>query len=84
MTLWYLLLQALFTMLQPGDGTYSSALQTFLNNIRNMPTTPGGMVFIQQWGSTRHAANVAFIGLMVSLYNVTGVDRLPNKYFLIF
>ncbi|KAK4324903.1 hypothetical protein Pmani_004489 [Petrolisthes manimaculis] len=67
---------ALFTLLQPGDGTYSGPLQQFLNNIRNMPTTPGGMVFIQQWGSTRHAANVAFIGLMAAKL---GIDAGTNQ-----
>ena len=61
----YILTQALFTMLD-GDGKYSGALNTFLSNIRNNnPYTPGGMVFISEWGSTRQAANAAFIALMV-------------------
>ncbi|XP_045130864.1 endoglucanase E-4-like [Portunus trituberculatus] len=66
---------ALFTMLD-GDGKYSGALNTFLSNIRNNnPYTPGGMVFISEWGSTRQAANAAFIALMA---NKLGIDSGTN------
>ncbi|MPC19532.1 Endoglucanase A [Portunus trituberculatus] len=69
------LISALFTMLD-GDGKYSGALNTFLSNIRNNnPYTPGGMVFISEWGSTRQAANAAFIALMA---NKLGIDSGTN------
>lgn len=49
-----------------GDSMFSSALQTYMNNIRNSaPYTPAGLVYLDAWGSNRHAANVAFVAFMV-------------------
>ena len=44
-----------------GDSKYLNAFDDFLNRIESGNKTPGGMYFIQQWGSARHAANVAFL-----------------------
>nr|APF29559.1 endo-beta-1,4-glucanase [Mictyris platycheles] len=66
--------QALFSMLD-GGSEYTNALSSFLNSMRSKPTTPGGMVYVSEWGSARHAANVAFIALMA---NKVGVDGSTN------
>ena len=44
-----------------NDVQYKNKFQEFKSAIAGTPTTPGGMVFIQQWGSARHAANAAFL-----------------------
>nr|AIT11911.1 endo-beta-1,4-glucanase [Parasesarma erythrodactyla] len=66
--------QALLSLID-GGSTYTSALSSFLNSVRSHATTPGGMVYISEWGSARHAANVAFIGLVA---NKAGVDASTN------
>lgn len=59
-------LKALYALLD-SDPTFSDALATFVEHIRNdKPYTPGGLVFLDPWGANRHAANVAYIALMVS------------------
>nr|APF29556.1 endo-beta-1,4-glucanase isozyme GN1 [Gecarcoidea natalis] len=68
---------ALFSLID-GGSTYTNALSSFLTNIRSQPTTPGGMVFVSEWGSARHAANVAFIALVA---NKAGVDASANYAF---
>ena len=44
-----------------GDSQYLQKFNTFKTTINNGSKTPGGMWFIQQWGSVRHAANAAFL-----------------------
>ena len=44
-----------------GEDTYKQKMSQWLQAINNVQKTPNGMYFIQQWGSARHAANVAFI-----------------------
>ena len=63
-----------------GDSTYTSALQTFMNGVRSATKTPGGMVYIDQWGSLRHAINVAFIGFKVVNYQL--LINNTNKFVL--
>ncbi|XP_045615169.2 endoglucanase E-4 [Procambarus clarkii] len=54
-----------------GDSMFSSALQTYMNNIRNSaPYTPAGLVYLDAWGSNRHAANVAFVAFMAAKLNI--------------
>ena len=48
-----------------GGSQYESALRTFTDGVRSGTFTPGGMRYIDQWGSMRHAINVAFIALQV-------------------
>ena len=43
------------------DQRYRTQFDQFKNQIKNGQKTPGGMFFIQQWGSARHAANAAFL-----------------------
>jgi len=51
-----------------GKQEYKIAASDFCNRIENKPKTPAGMVFIQQWGSNRHAANVAFVCMVAGKY----------------
>lgn len=44
-----------------GDDTYKQRMEQWLQAIDNTQKTPNGMYFLQQWGSARHAGNVAFI-----------------------
>lgn len=44
-----------------GDSQYLQKFNQFKTTINNGSKTPGGMWFIQQWGSVRHAANAAFL-----------------------
>ena len=57
----FIILQALFAELD-GGSEYTSALTNFVDQTINEDTyTPGGMVYLDQWGAMRHAMNVAFI-----------------------
>ena len=50
-----------------GDEKYMTAVQAFCDYVvYEVPRTPKGLVFILEWGSLRHAANVAYISLLVS------------------
>ena len=44
-----------------GEDSYGQKVGQFLQSLKNGQKTPGGMFFIQQWGSARHAANAAFL-----------------------
>lgn len=57
--------QALLAKLDP-TFTGASDLRVFCDAKVNQPKTPKGLLFLTQWGSLRHAANVAFICLQVS------------------
>jgi hypothetical protein len=48
-----------------NDPTYISAIKTFCDSKVNQPKTPKGLLFISQWGSLRHASNIAYICLQV-------------------
>lgn len=59
--------QALGSMLDPTNVQYEEALKEFLRFVQeDAPYTPEGLVFLDIWGSNRHAANVAFIAFWVS------------------
>ncbi len=49
-----------------GEAMYKTAVDTFCDSIMKKPKTPGGLVYITQWGTNRHAANVAFICLQAA------------------
>lgn len=57
-------------MAEEFGGVYTGAVQGFMEDTRAFPHTPGGMVFIDSWGSLRNAMNVAFIGFKVRLDDV--------------
>ena len=59
-----------------GEESYGQKVGQFLQSLKNGQKTPGGMFFIQQWGSARHAANAAFLIPFVS----TEV-RLSREFF---
>ena len=47
-----------------GENSFKHNTEAFCDAILRRQRTPKGLVFISQWGSNRHAANVAFICLM--------------------
>ncbi|CAL4104842.1 unnamed protein product, partial [Meganyctiphanes norvegica] len=50
-----------------GKSTYQSDLQNFCDKIKDdTQKTPGGLVFISQWGSLRYNANAMFILLQAA------------------
>ncbi|KAI9555833.1 endoglucase-1 [Daphnia sinensis] len=49
-----------------NDPTYINAIKSFCDSKVNQPKTPKGLVFISQWGSLRHASNVAYICLQAA------------------
>ncbi|KAF2358937.1 Glycoside hydrolase family 9 [Trinorchestia longiramus] len=49
-----------------GDLQYKDAAQKFTEGVRNATHTPGGLVYLTQWGCLRHAVNAAFIAIKVA------------------
>ncbi len=50
-----------------NNSSYHQKLQTHLNNwLYKLKKTPGGLVFLNQWGSLRYASTTAFIALSYS------------------
>lgn len=52
-----------------GQTQFKSPVETFLNNYfpgGNVPYTPKGLVYRDQWGSNRYAASAAFIATVAS------------------
>uniref|UniRef100_A0A7M5UKP5 Endoglucanase n=1 Tax=Clytia hemisphaerica TaxID=252671 RepID=A0A7M5UKP5_9CNID len=49
-----------------GFDTNAKYLGTLKTAIRTNPYTPKGMIYIQQWGTLRHAANLAFLARVAS------------------
>ncbi|XP_045600469.1 LOW QUALITY PROTEIN: endoglucanase E-4 [Procambarus clarkii] len=67
---------ALFWQLD-GSQTYLDHLNTYFNYLKyTAPYTPEGLVFLDEWGPNRHAANVAFLHLWAAKY---GVDADVNR-----
>ncbi|CAG2176250.1 unnamed protein product [Oppiella nova] len=59
-----------------GDQKYKTLAQTFCDWIVNTaPKTPKGMVYLDQWGTLRHAGNVAFVCLQAAKVGVN-----PDAY----
>ncbi|XP_069939601.1 uncharacterized protein [Cherax quadricarinatus] len=60
---------ALGWMLQPNNTMYEDALKAYLSFLKiDAPYTPGGLVYLDHWGSNRHSANAAFISLWAAKY----------------
>nr|XP_053646460.1 endoglucanase A-like [Cherax quadricarinatus] len=67
---------ALFWLLD-GSQDYLDHLTTYLDYLKNTALyTPEGLVFLDESGTTRHAANAAFISLLAAKY---GVDTSLNN-----
>lgn len=50
-----------------GDAVYVNAAKAFCDYIVNdVPRSPKGLAYISQWGSLRHAGNVAFVCLQAA------------------
>ncbi|KAK7072703.1 hypothetical protein SK128_023021 [Halocaridina rubra] len=57
-------LYALYAMLD-ADPLFTTTFSDFLDHLRNdKQYTPGGLIFLDMWGTNRHASNVAFLGLV--------------------
>ncbi|KAG7169952.1 Endoglucanase E-4-like 15, partial [Homarus americanus] len=66
----------LFILLD-GSEEFSTQLLKYLDFLKNKADyTPEGLVFLDQWGSNRHAANVAFISLWAAK---NGIDKEANE-----
>ena len=48
-----------------NDTLYKTAVKAFCDSKVNQPKTPKGLLFINTWGSLRHASNIAYICLQV-------------------
>ncbi|XP_053631602.2 endoglucanase A [Cherax quadricarinatus] len=60
---------ALGSLVDPSSTMYEEALKAFLSYLKTEAQyTPGGLVYLDAWGSNRHAANVAFISLFAAKY----------------
>ena len=60
----------LLSNLVSGENKYFSNAKDFCENVLpSKPKTPRGTVFIQKWGSNRHAGNVAFLCLVYGKIN---------------
>ncbi|TOF87323.1 hypothetical protein CGJ15_24975, partial [Vibrio parahaemolyticus] len=67
---------ALFWLLD-GSQTYLDHLNTYFNYLRNQAAyTPEGLLYLDEWGPARHAANVAYLALWAAKY---GVDASTNN-----
>ncbi|KAG7165865.1 Endoglucanase A-like 4, partial [Homarus americanus] len=61
--------RALGSLLDPDSTMYADALKAFLEYLKNdAKYTPGGLIFLDPWGSNHHAGNVAFISLWAAKY----------------
>jgi endoglucanase len=62
-----------------GDTMYRNAVEAYTTWVSTQaPKTPKGMVYLDQWGSLRHAANVAFISLLAA---DLGINAQANRDF---
>ncbi|XP_066945456.1 endoglucanase E-4-like [Macrobrachium rosenbergii] len=69
---------ALYTMMD-SDSLFRDTFSQFLSYLRNdAQYTPGGLIYLDKWGTNRHAANVAFLGLLGAKL---GIDTDANRAF---
>lgn len=62
-----------------NDDQYKATAKANMRTLRNNANyTPDGMIHLQQWGSARHAANVAFLA---TIYVKRSVDKAENRAF---
>lgn len=54
-----------------GETQYKTAVKAFCDSKVNQPKTPKGLLFVNKWGSLRHASNVAFICLQAADLNIS-------------
>ena len=50
-----------------GDAKYQTCVDNFMNEIKGAPYTPKGLIFVDNWGSNRHAGNNAHLAAQVLL-----------------
>jgi endoglucanase len=61
---------------ETGNTAYKSKLEEHLNYwINSVPKTPGGLAFLDQWGSLRYASTTAYIALAFAKNLPDGADR---------
>ena len=52
-----------------GKARYKKLLDNWRQGIKDAPYTPNGMIHIAQWGSARHATNVAFLFALLGRFD---------------
>ena len=52
-----------------GKTRFKNSLNDWRQVIKDAPYTPNGMIHIAQWGSARHATNVAFLFALLGRFD---------------
>ena len=52
-----------------GKARFKNLLDNWRQGIKDAPYTPNGMIHIAQWGSARHATNVAFLFALLGRFD---------------
>lgn len=52
-----------------GKARFKKLLDNWRQGIKDAPYTPNGMIHIAQWGSARHATNVAFLFALLGRFD---------------
>ena len=50
-----------------GEKTYAERLQLWKEKIFGTQKTPNGMIFLDKWGSARHAMNISFLLILFGI-----------------
>jgi len=62
-----------------GEAQYKQAAEDWVNwVVHTAPKSPNGMVYLDQWGPLRHAANAALIALQAA---DAGINAAENRQF---
>ena len=62
-----------------GKDKYKSDVEVFCDYAMGINQSPGGQTHLTEWGSNRHASNLAFICLGVNIRNKTNRDCFHNN-----
>ena len=62
-----------------GKTRYKNLLDNWRQGIKDALYTPNGMIHIAQWGSARHATNVAFLFALLGRFDNQDCFQPPFK-----
>ena len=62
-----------------GKNKYKTDVEAFCDYAMGINQSPGGQTHLTEWGSNRHASNLAFICLGVNINNKTNRDYCINN-----